>query len=524
MPKAPAIVLSEADWIAIEREACNRSFAEFTRRAWVVIEPGEELIWNWHIDVLCAYIQAFYEQKIKRLVLNVPPGSGKSILFSVFGPSWAWGQRPSYRILNITNAENLASRDSQRMRDVIMSDWYQRLWPEVKMEFGQNEKMSFQNTQKGFRVGLGITSNLSGKRGGFLCLDDIIDTKKAFSDVENKTANDTYDQAVSSRLNSMERDCIGIICQRTREDDIVGHVTSKKKQSWTVVKIPMEYEGQPGYDPVKDLGPEYAYLIDPRKEIGELMFPERFPLKVVEAWKEDLGEYGASSQLQQNPQPISGGIIKKRYWTAWPRDKPIPRCNLIFSSWDTAFTEKDYKEAAYSAKTTWGVFNDEQTGRPAMIVLGKWFGRVEYPELKKAVKKDFKDMNCDYTLIEKKASGISLYQDVRRMRGIVLRPFDPGRLDKIARAHRATPMMEAGLVYYPEGKQWAIDLIDIIAKFPTGAPPCKDLTDTVTSAIIWVREKGWTKPPDDDHIPDPKLDLSEEEEEDKPKGKESAYG
>ncbi len=522
--KSQTVKLTDADWIAIEREYCSRSLENFAKRAWHVIEPGEPLIWNWHMSVMCAYIQKFYEQKIKRLVLNVPPGAGKSVLFSVMGPSWAWSILPGSRILNITNAENLASRDSQRMRDIITSDWYRRLWPEVQLDKSQNEKMAFQNTAKGFRIGLGITSNLSGKRGNYLCLDDIIDTKKAFSDVENDSANNTYDQAVSSRLNDMSRDCIGIICQRTRENDIIGHIQSKKKQNWTIVKIAMEYEGDPGYDPVKDLGSEYAHLKDPRKTVGELMFPRRFPRDVVEGWKEDLGSYGTASQLQQRPQPLGGGIIKKHYWTPWPKDKPLPHCHLIFSSWDTAFTERDYKEAAYSAKTTWGVFDDEMTGRPAMIVLGRWFGRVAYPDLKKAVKTDFKEMNCDHTLIENKASGISLYQDMRRMRGISVRRFDPGQLDKIARAYRATPMMEAGLVYYPEGRQWAIDLIDTIAKFPTGAPPCKDLTDCTTQAIIWIRERGYMKPETDDYHQQQKEAQSEEAAEDNPKGRGSAYG
>lgn len=864
---AQQIALTQADWNAIERELCERSLEEFVKAAWHVIEPREPLIWNWHLSVVCAYTQAFYEQKIKRLCLTVPPGAGKSIIFSVLGPAYAWARWPQYRMLNITNAENLAKRDSQRMREVITSDWFKRLWPNFALEPGQNEKMAYQNTAKGFRVGLGITSNLSGKRANCLAgetlvlcrdgykqikdiypgdyvasvynqrlewnktlarqestsndlyeitttkgyriratgehrfyseergwiearllrpgerlkryagwnmqpvrqagawndlqgvlyrsqailgnaslrslqervqaalfrlqksikswceesvlqssmfqsvssgerdkkqmyrmrqkeiekraslpsvrgqveiktnegvaaqdlpdllyricnlikpqsllfstvfrqspfntderqrqfapyasvqrysdtasdkalhtrtrqkylrgvfeqqkdsyapyrpqpqqqptgqshnavyavpynassyesdavsmvrklrgeavavydieverahnffaegilthncliLDDIIDTKKAFSDVENDNANNTYDQAVSSRLNNMARDCIGIICQRTRENDIVGHVTSKKMQEWTVVSIAMEYEGQPGYDPVKDLGPEYAHLIDPRTEEGELMFPERYPRKVVDAWKEDLGSFGTASQLQQQPVPLGGAIIKRSYWTPWPKDKPIPLMKQIFSSWDTAYTEKDYKEAAYSAKTTWGIFEDDFSGRDALMVLGVWYGRVEYPELKKKMKSDYEEFNLDRVVIEKKASGISLYQDARRMRGISVRKFDPGRNDKIARAHMATPLMEAGLVYYPDRK-WADDLIEKVSKFPNGAPPSADLTDTVSQAILYIRNRGWAQPADDDRREDLEEELSQEQIEDNPKPTGGVYG
>lgn len=798
MAGAPAIILSQADWDAIEREACERSLAEFTRRAWHVIEPGDPLIWNWHLDVLSVYIQFFYAQIIKKLILNIPPGAMKSVLFSVMGPAWAWTIYPHYRIINLTNESGLATRDSMRMKDVITSEWYQRLWGDrVILEDGKNEKTLYENTQKGFRQGLGITGNLSGKRGNFLLIDDPIDTKKAFSDVENATVNTTYDQACSSRLNNLARDCIGLIAQRSREDDLTGHMISKKKTKWVHVRIAMEYEGQPGYDPVKDLGKEYAYLKDPRTKVGELMFPARFPRDVVESLKEDLGEFGctpkespilmadlsmkpiseicvgdkiigferrirpdnkqskmklahaevlavhkypkakivkmtldsgesirctrdhkwylsrsntkdgrkiygqvilgrtklarvcnvelpelnaaeermagwlagfydgegtvslckkysdgnyrdsaviqfyqgaeknlpiceklesilnhfkfdysinerqgkkrdgtnaqlqryyvlrgndlpmyqkflhiaqpvkwkerivngclganfvkgrekvikieddgeedvyalttttgnyvvwgiassnSAAQLQQRPNPMGGGIIKKSYWTPWPKDKPLPQCYTIFISLDTAFTDKDYKEAAYSALTAWGVFDDEQAVRPAMILLGKWWERVAYPDLKKKVKEKFKDFNCDIVLIENKASGISLYQDIRRMRGITARRFNPGKLDKIARAYRATPLMEAGLVYYPEGRQWAIDVIELAAKFPTGAPPCKDLTDTITQAIIWVRERGWAKPEEDDYHAEPQHEQSEEEMEDNPKGRGAAYG
>jgi len=513
--KAPAIILSEADWIAIERELCERSLEEFTKRAWSIIEPAEELIWNWHITVLCVYIEKYYKQVIKKLILNVPPGSMKSILFSVMGPCWAWAQWPHYRILNLTNEKGLAIRDSMRMKDIITSEWYTRLWGgKVILSEGKNEKTLYENTAKGFRQSLGMAGNISGKRGNFLNFDDPIDAKLAFSDIINTDVNFTFDQACSSRLNSMARDCIGLIAQRTRIDDLTGHVTSKKHTQWVHVKIPMEYEGIDSYDPVADLGKEYAYLRDPRKTKGELMFPARFPKESLLAWKEYLGEYGTASQLQQNPSPIGGGIIKKHYWTKWPKDKPLPVCFHVFASYDTAYTEQDYKAAAYTARTTWGVFHDELSGRPAMILIDTWKGRVAYPDLRKEVKEHFKQTHLDRVVVEKKASGYSLYQDLRRIRGISIRGYNPGKLDKTARAHNATPLMEAGLVYFPDRK-WAEELIDIVATFPTGAPPCKDLTDSLSQAINYVRNKGWAQPDidDPDHdIPVEKIDDDYESE------------
>jgi hypothetical protein len=276
MPAEP-LDLSEADWLVIEREACERSLAEFTREAWPIIEPGTRLKWNWHLDVLCAYVQAFFEGRIKRLILNVPPGSMKSIIFAVMGPAWKWTTAPEARIVSLTNEIGLATRDNRRMRQIIESDWFRERWGDkFSLAKDQSEKTLFENTARGFRQGLGLTGNITGKRGNFLLIDDPVDAQKAFSDTVIADANATYDNAVSSRLNDPVEDSIGLIMQRLRDNDLTGHLIAKKATEWVQVRIPMEYEGQPGYDPVKDLGPGYAHLIDPRKKVGELMFPDRW--------------------------------------------------------------------------------------------------------------------------------------------------------------------------------------------------------------------------------------------------------
>jgi len=503
--------------IEIDRIECEESLAEFTKRAWHIIEPGTKLKWNWHLDVLCAYVQAFFQGRIKRLILNVPPGSMKSIVFSVMGPAWDWAINPSDRILNLTNEGGLATRDNRRMRQIIESEWYQERWGDkYQLAKDQQEKTLFENTARGFRQGLGLGSNITGKRGNRLLIDDPVDAKKAFSDVEIKDANDTYDQAVSSRLNDPVEDSIGLIMQRLREDDLTGHLLKKKATRWVRVSIPMEYEGEPGYDPVRDLGPEYAHLADPRKKVGELMFPERFPRHVVEAMKEDLGSYGTAGQLQQRPSPLGGGIIKKHWWKEWPKGLQLPPPLHIFQSVDTAFSEKDHKSAAFSARTTWMIFEDDNTGRHALMLLAAWYERVGYPELRLQVKNHHREKQLDCTLIEKKASGISLIQELRRIRRprLNVRGFDPGKLDKVARAYIASPMFEAGLVYYPAEREWAKNVIDYVAKFPTGAAPSADITDTVTQAVIYTKRRLWAVPVDETEPDEPETQHSEEEDED----------
>lgn len=480
---------------AMAKARAESSFASFCVQAWDILEPATPLVWNWHLDTICGYLEAFFRKDIKRLIINVPPGSMKSLLFSVFGPAWCWTWAPGERFINLTNEIGLATRDSLRMRQVIQSDWYQGNWGDkVQIAPDQREKMHFANTRGGFRQGLGITGNITGKRGSFLLIDDPTDAQKAFSDVEIKTVNDTYDNAVSSRLNDPVNDCIGLIMQRLRTNDLTGHLQAKKEQEWITVAIPMEYDG-PRFDAGRDLGrPD---LNDPRTQIGELMFPSRFPRKAVAALQEDLGDYGVAGQHQQRPAPLGGGILKAQWWRKWPKDKPLPYCEHIFCSWDTAYSEADMKAAAYSAMTKWGIWWDEQTNRHEVLLLGAWDDRVDYPDLEEMALSIDKEDGPDRHLIEKKASGISLVQSLRR-RKISVYPYSPDR-DKIARAYATQSMLKSGQVWYPEGRKWASRVVDQVATFPTGAPPSADYTDTCTQAWLYLRNHWWISGhPDDD--------------------------
>jgi predicted phage terminase large subunit-like protein len=485
-----------------ERLVYSGSLGEFTKAAWHVLEPGTPLKWNWHLDAMAAYLEAYARRDIKRLILNVPPGSMKSLMVSVFMPAWIWTWDSSRRYINLTNEKGLATRDSRRMRDLIQSDWYQKLWSrEVQLTHDQQEKTNFENTNKGFRQGMGISGNISGKRGTDLIIDDPIDTKKAFSDVEIANVNDTYDQAVSSRLNDLSEDGICLIMQRTRTNDLTGHLLNKKNQGWVHFKVAMESEGVPGYDPDKDIGTHiYAGkdIRDNRKR-GELMFPARFTREAVDALKDDLGEYGTAGQLQQRPQPLGGGIIKKKYWRIWPDDKPFPVAEHRFLSWDTGFSTQDVKDASYSAMTAWGIFWNTQDQRYCMMLIGRWFERASYPVLRKQAQEFTLKYTPDAHLIEKKASGHSLLQDLRRAGSgrsrVRLRSYSPDR-DKISRAYAATASMDGGLVFIAN-KKWAHELIDLVAEFPNGAPPSADLTDTVTQAVLYLKSRHWVEHPDD---------------------------
>lgn len=435
----------------------------------------------------------------------------KSLLVSVFFPAWVWVREGGHRFVNFTNSESLALRDARRMRDIVVSDWYQDRW-DVDLAVDQRGVASFANTDRGFREAIGFSANITGRRGNTLIIDDPHDAKKAFSDVEIQSAIQTYDQSISSRLNDLRRDGIVLIMQRLRTNDLTGHLLAKKKQSWVLVRIPMEYEGGPGYDPERDLGTvEYCGrdIRDPRGKRGELMFPERFPLEEVDSIKEDLGDYGIAGQLQQRPSPLSGGILKKPWWRVWgqipwTKGRRPPYVKHVFCSIDTAFSERDLTNNAYTAVTAWGIFWDEDRQKDALLMLTAWYGRVDYPVLRQKAQDLVKDLGMqdgDAYLVENKASGISLIQDLRKMKfnaNINIRGYNPTPDgDKVARAYMAQALLKGGSVWIPD-IEWAHNTVDIVAEFPAGGPPCADLTDTITQAIIYLKRRHYVTSPDDE--------------------------
>ena len=527
-----------------QRRKYEQSLKAFTFAAWPLLEPGTEIKWAWPLDVMVAYIEAWYRNQLLRgndLIINVPPGTMKSLLLSVFSTAWAWTWNPYERFINLTNEIGLATRDSTKMRFLIQSDWYQYYWGDrVRISSEQREKTHFTNTATGFRQGRGFESNITGKRGSRLLIDDPIDAKKAFSDIEVQTVNDVNDQVVSTRLSDPVKDSKCLIMQRLRTNDLTGHWLSKKQRRHTHLVIPMRYEGFPAYDPVKDLGSEFAHLKDPRTKVGELMWPDRFPDHVVKALEEDLGDYGTAGQLQQRPTPMGGGILKKKWFRVWGRVPWTKKIGLptpihIVCSVDSAFSEKDLKANSYSAATVWSVFEipplpsslmrnrtsaftehsvgeaevkrlDDMDGRThetryGLFLLEAWYGRVGYPELREKMlafaKRHLDAGKGDAFLIEKKASGLSLISDLRRNPKLRVRGYDPKHDgDKVARAHLASPPLKVGTVWIPD-LPWAHKIVEIVSEFPAGGPPCSDLTDTATQAIRYVQKRRFIEHPDD---------------------------
>lgn len=293
-----SVSLQEADWLAIERDLCSRSLVEFMRQAWHVLEPEQPYVHGWHIDAIAEHLEAITAGKITRLLINVPPGMMKSMSVGVFFPAWEWGPRgmPSMRYIGASHEEGLATRDNMKMRRLVQSSWYQRLWP-VRMTGDQNAKTYFENERTGWRQACPVRS-MTGRRGDRVFWDDPHSVEDAHSDAALEEANRVFRETLPTRLNNPASSAIVVVMQRLSEKDVSGIILAEQF-GYTHLCLPMEYEG-----------PRPATSIafrDPRSQEGELLFPARFPREVVDRDKKVMGPYAVAGQFQQRPAPPKGG-------------------------------------------------------------------------------------------------------------------------------------------------------------------------------------------------------------------------
>jgi|TARA_R110002020_G_scaffold88900_5_gene217726 predicted phage terminase large subunit-like protein len=476
----------------------RRSLKEFTKSCWPTIEPGREFFDNWHIDAISEHLQAVVEGDIKRLIINIPPRHMKSISVAVALPAWAWTIQPEKRFLFASYAASLSVRDSVKCRRLITSPWYQNHFGSgFNLTGDQNQKQRFENDKTGQRIATSVDGALTGEGGDIIVIDDPHNVREAESSAVREGVLEWWDQAMQTRLNDPKTGAFILIMQRVHENDLTGHILANEHEEWDHLCLPARYEIGHPTPPRSRL-----YFTDPRTKEGELLWPERLDEGTLLQLERSLGAYASAGQLQQRPMPKGGGILRAEWWVPWDGDD-LPDIEYVIQSWDTAFSTKE--KSSYSARTTWGVFR--KAGQVNAIVLDMWYDRVTYPELRRIAQDSYYEYEPDAVLIEKKASGQSLLQDLR-MAGIPVLEYSPDR-DKEARAHASSALLEDGRIWFPSNKKWAKNLIDICAAFPAGDND--DIVDTCTQAWLRLR-KGWFVThsqdyEDDDYEPKQRVSL-----------------
>ncbi len=459
--------LTPADLLACERELGKRCLADFARMAWPVLEPATDLKWGWALDAICEHLEAVSQGQTTNLLMNVPPGSMKSLLTGVIWPAWEWIVRPELRFLGTAHKQDLAIRDNLKCRRLIQSAWYQERWP-IELTGDNNQKMRFENSATGFREAMAF-EGMTGARGDRVILDDPHSVDDANSVAKLASGVTTFREALPSRVNN-DKSAIVIIMQRLNEADISAVAI---ELGYDHLCIPMRYE--PGRSKW------FVGSGDPRTTEGELMFPERFPEEQVAKLERTMGSYAVAGQLQQRPAPRGGGIIKTSWFQSYTAP-PALEWRAIYA--DTA--QKTGQENDYSVFECWG---RSVTGQAVLLDLhrGKW----EAPELLAEARSFWlKHSNTPGAplramKVEDKVSGTGLIQTLRR-EGIPVLAIQRNR-DKISRAHDAAPFIESGNVLVPEWAHWLEAFMAEVATFPSGAND--DQLDPMFDAIGEVQRQ-----------------------------------
>lgn len=491
----------------IERRELARelsgSLPRFIEAAWQIVEPAYKYKHNYHIDAMSEALEACSRREILRLLLNIPPRHMKSLETEVFWPSWWWTFEPSIRFLTASYGDQLAVRDARKQRMLITHPWYRNLWGDVfTLLPDQNTKSRFENNQLGYRIATSVGGVGTGEGGDVIIIDDPHKTDEIESEVERQAVLDWHDGTISTRFNEPDRGIEVLIMQRLHEKDLAGHVL--EQGGWHHVCIPAEY----------DRKHPFIWPDDPRTEDGELLWPDRFGRKEIDALKKQLGSYRAAGQLQQLPSAREGDLLKVRYWNYFEPSlldevEHLPEFSRILCSWDTAFKEKTTSD--YVVGTVWGVHKSDR------YLLRRVREQLSYGATKRAMKEvrrwageTFPEAGIT-TLIEKSANGVDIIADLKReITGVV---EHLAQTDKMQRAEQAEPVLEAGNCFVPGYKlpdmsgpdtartpAWVQDFIGELARFNKGE--YDDQVDSWSQAMNWLGRRDpqgvVLEEPDDD--------------------------
>ncbi len=441
-------VLSVAEYQHVLREDLmsfiHASFSELNRDTEFSPRP--------HIEVIASKLQACREGRIRRLIINLPPRSLKSHSSSIAFPAWLLGHQPSARIICASYGQELADNLSRCCRTLMQSPFYRSLFPRTVLSQEKQLVTEFVTTQKGLRMATSVGGVLTGRGADYLILDDPMKPEEALSEPRRKAVLEWYDHTLTSRLDNKNSGCIILLMQRLHEDDLAGHLIAQG--GWEVLSFPSIAEQ------------EEIHLIEVpfgrrtfRRRPGEVLDPARESPEILAEIRRSVGEYVFQGQYQQNPMPLEGNMVKTE-WLCYYRDEERPReFECILQSWDTANKAGELND--FSVCTTWGAFNKRY------YLLDLFRARLDYPGLKRAVKRQAQLHRPTIISIEDKASGTQLIQEMKLEGVYGIKPYEPPTgTDKTMRLFAVTSLFEERRVLIPKFAPWLVVYVRVLTAFP----------------------------------------------------------
>lgn len=449
-------------------EAIKRSnLREFAKAAFEILMPGERLEWNWHLDAICHQLEQVMLGKVQRLIIEVPPRSLKSFLASVIFPAFCLGRNPSSKIIAASYSLDLAGKLANDCRALLRSDFYRSLFQTTEALLNKNTETEYLTSARGYRYSTSTGGTLTGRGGEIIILDDPLKPEDAQSDAKREAAHSWLKNTVFSRLNSKKTGAIILVMQRLHIDDPAGRL--REQGGWTVLSLPAIAEVEAHIE----LGQGRVHTRAP----GDILHAAREPKHILDAIKRDIGTYNFSAQYQQEPVPPEGEIVKWGWFRFFERLPVGPR--RVVQSWDIAIKPEDRHD--YSVCTTWAIVGDQY------YLLDLYRKRLAFPDLHRAVTDLARRWSAETLIIEDKASGTALIQQLKEKRqvGVPIPIAYLPKEDKVTRMLAETPAIEAGHVHLQADAGWHGDLKTELVQFPNGR--FDDQVDSISQFLSWAR-------------------------------------
>ena len=453
----------------VEQEQARGTFMRFVKSMWPEFVEGP------HHKKIAEKFQKFLTGKNQRLIVNMPPRHTKSEFASFLFPAWMIGQNPRLKIIQATHTGELAIRFGRKVRNLMNTKEYRGVFPDVSLRTDNQAAGRWETNLGGEYFAAGVGGAITGRGADLLIIDDPHSEQDALSDTAMDNAYEWYTSGPRQRM--QPGGSIVIVMTRWSNKDLTGNLIKKmgdmKADKWDVIEFP-------------------AILDDDDEKKRKPIWPQYWKLNELDKVKASLVPTKWSAQWQQNPTFDGTSIIKREWWNIWEKDDP-PECAYTIQSYDTAFSKKE--SADYSAITTWGVFYPNEGTETHLILLNSRKGRWDFPELKQVAKEQLQIYNPDSVIIEAKASGTPLIQELRRF-GVYAQAFSPNRgMDKHVRLNSVSPIFEAGHVWRTE-HDWAEEVQEELASFPYGEHD--DLVDATTLALLRYRQGSFISLHDDE--------------------------
>lgn len=475
---------------AVQSDECRKSFFYFVKTFWDVIIP-ETPVFNWHIEYLCEELQRLSGYIVRRekkpydIIINIPPGSTKSTIVTIMWHAWLWTQDARLRVISNSYSGDLSLEHASKSKDIITSDLYRTLFPEVIIRHDKSGKGSYENTKGGARYSTSTGGTITGKHAHVIINDDPVNPKQAESAAMRLQANE-HTKTLSSRKVDKKNTPMVTIMQRLHDDDVTGYLLKKKKDKIRHICLPAEVSERVNPPELKE------------RYIDGLLDPIRIDREVIDEAKVDLGSRGYAGQYEQAPSVEGGNIVKASWFGHIPMSQflAVRGGSPIHFFLDTAYDEKKAKTdndpsgilAACRIQNNLYLFHAQKVWK-------------EFPELMRFIPDYVRAHGYDSRStirIEPKANGITVIQAVKKYTRLNVTRTPAPTDSKEVRLHGVSPKIECGRVILVEG-DWNEEFTDEVSQFP--AKTHDEYVDILVYAINYLLDDDYTE-------------LSEEDEED----------